>query len=52
MGEMAPPGLAADRAKAEALKLMRLPDARAELPKNPEMLEQVRILMQSMEAAA
>jgi len=52
VGETAPPGPAADRARAEALKLMRQPDARAELSRVPEMLEQVRILMQAMEAAA
>ncbi len=52
MAETAPPGQAADRAKVEALKLMRTPEARTELAKAPEMLEQVRILMQSMDAAA
>ncbi len=31
---------------------MRTPEARAELAKAPEMLEQVRVLMQSMDAAA
>jgi hypothetical protein len=51
-GETAPPGPAADRAKAEALKLMRSPEARAELARAPEALGQVRAMMQSLEKAA
>ena len=37
-GEAAPLGPAADRAKSEALKLMRIPETRAELAKTPEVL--------------
>ena len=51
-GETAPLGPASDRAKAEALKLIRLPDARTALAQAPEVLAQVRGLMQSIEAAA
>ncbi len=45
--ETAPPGPAADRAKVEAMRLVRLPEARAELAKAPELLDQVRGLMQA-----
>jgi hypothetical protein len=51
-GEAAPLGPAADRAKAEALKLMRIPETRAELAKAPEVLDRVRTLMQTAGLAA
>ena len=51
-GETAPPGPAADRAKAEVMRLMRTPDGRAELARSPGMMEQIRDLVQAMDAAA
>ncbi len=51
-GEAAPPGPAADRAKAELLKLMRSDAVRAELARTPDALIQIRAAMQSLEAAA
>ncbi len=51
-GETAPPGGAADRAKAEALKLVRAPEARTELAGAPQILEQVRALIQQADKAA
>ena len=51
-GETTPPGPACDRAKAEALRLVRAPEARAELAGSPEMLEQVRALVQQPDRAA
>lgn len=51
-GETAPIGPAAERAKAEALKLTRAPDVRAELAKSPELLGGVKSLMQSAGLAA
>lgn len=50
-GETAPPGPAADRAKAEAMKLMRLPGAREELAKTPAALEQLKGLRLLEDAA-
>jgi hypothetical protein len=47
MGEGAPIGPAAERAKAAALKLLRSDAARAELAAQPEQLEQVRSMMQA-----
>ncbi len=52
MGEAAPTGPAADRAKAEAVKLIRLPEFRAELTASPEAVAKVRDLMQSAGLAA
>jgi hypothetical protein len=51
-GEAAPLGPAADRAKAEVLKLIRAPETRAELAKSPEVLGRVRGLMQTAGLAA
>ena len=45
MGETAPLGPAADRAKVEAMKLLKAPNVRAELAAAPEVLEKVRGLM-------
>jgi hypothetical protein len=44
-GETAPLGPAADRAKVEAMKLLKAPNVRAELAAAPEVLEKVRGLM-------
>lgn len=52
MAEAAPAGAAADRAKAEAVKLIRLPEFRAELASSPEAVAKVRDLMQSAGLAA
>jgi hypothetical protein len=52
MGEAAPAGPAADRAKAEAMKLIRLPEFRTELAASPEAVAKVRDLMQSAGLAA
>lgn len=51
VGESAPPGPAADRAKAEALRLARDPAAREALAKAPEVLSQLKSLMH-VDAAA
>jgi hypothetical protein len=51
-GEAAPLGPAADRAKAEAMKLVRLDETRAELVQSPERAAQVRDLIQAMSQAA
>ena len=51
-GETAPPGPAADRARAEALRLVRAPEARAQLAGAPEIMEQVRALVQQPDRAA
>jgi len=45
MGETAPTGPAAQRAKDAALKLSKAPEVRAELVKNPETLQRLRPLM-------
>lgn len=45
-GETAPVGPAADRARLEALRMMKLPDVRAAVAKAPEVLEKVRDLLQ------
>lgn len=50
VGEAAPHGPAADRARAEALKLMRSPQARAELAASPA-IARVKSLMARAEAA-
>jgi hypothetical protein len=52
IGDTAPPGPASDRARAEVLRLMRLPGALSELAKSPEALTQVRNFMQAIEQAA
>jgi hypothetical protein len=52
MGETCPLGPAADRAKAEALKMMRAPDIRDELARTPENLGKVREMMTAMGMAA
>jgi hypothetical protein len=51
-GEAAPRGPAAERAKAEALKLLRLPETRTELAAVPETLERVKGLMTQAGLAA
>ena len=51
-GEAAPLGPAADRARAEALKLVRHDDVRNELMKSPEQVEAVRELIQQAGLAA
>jgi hypothetical protein len=52
VGEAAPLGPAADRARGEALKLVRDPELREELTRSPEAVEKVRVLMQSAGLAA
>ncbi len=51
-GESAPLGPAADRARMEAFRLIKLPEARPALADHPEMIERVRTLVASMSAAA
>jgi len=51
-GQAAPLGPVADRAKTEALKLMRSPQAREALTQSPDGLERVRSLMQTAGLAA
>ena len=51
-GETAPLGPAADRAKAEAIKLFRAPDTRAALSATPEALAPLKGLMQAAGLAA
>ena len=51
-GETAPLGPAADRAKAEALKLLRAPETRQQLVADPNTLERFRGLMQTAGLAA
>ncbi len=51
-GETAPLGPAADRAKAEAVKLFRAPESRAALSAAPETLAPLRSLMQAAGLAA
>ena len=48
VGDTAPLGPAADRARSEALKLVRQDDVRAELAKTPERMGQVRDLIQQL----
>jgi len=52
MGEAAPLGPAADRARVAALKLLRTEGARAELAAAPEQLAQVRDMVQAAGLAA
>jgi hypothetical protein len=51
-GETAPRGPAADRAKAEAMRLMRTPEIRAEIARTPDAVDRVRALMQTAGMAA
>ena len=51
-GETAPLGPAADRAKAEAVRLFRAPESRAALSAAPETLAPLRSLMQAAGLAA
>ncbi|MBA4795551.1 MAG: hypothetical protein H2041_17975 [Phenylobacterium sp.] len=51
-GEAAPPGPAADRARIEALKLVRMDETRAELARSPERMAEVRDLIQAAGLAA
>jgi hypothetical protein len=51
-GETAPLGPAADRAKAEAIKIFRAPEARASLGTTPEALAPLKALMQAAGLAA
>jgi hypothetical protein len=51
-GDSAPLGPAADRARAEALKLVRHEDTRAELARSPETMTAVRDLIQQSGLAA
>ena len=51
-GETAPPGPAADRARAEAIKLFRTPDNRAALAAAPEALTPLKGLMRAAGLAA
>jgi hypothetical protein len=51
-GETAPRGPAADRAKAEAIRLMRAPEIRAEIASTPDAVERMRALMQTAGMAA
>lgn len=43
-GETAPPGPAAERARIEALRMVRLPEARDELARNPAAFAQLKAL--------
>ena len=52
VGETAPLGPAADRAKKEAVKLLRAADTRSALAADPEALEKVRGLVQATGLAA
>ena len=51
-GETAPLGPAADKAKAEALKLLRVPETRSGIAADPEALKQIRGLMMATGLAA
>jgi len=44
-GETAPLGPAADRARAEVMRMVKAPEIRAEIAKSPDILEKVRGLM-------
>jgi hypothetical protein len=52
MGEAAPLGPAADRARAEALKLTRAPELREEIARSPQAAEKVRDLLRTARLAA
>ena len=51
-GDQAPMGPAAERARTEALKLVRLDETRAELARSPEGMGQVRDLLAALGKAA
>ncbi|MNR68431.1 hypothetical protein D3C85_1929800 [compost metagenome] len=51
-GDTVPPGPAADRAKAEAVKLFRTPQNRAALAAAPEALAPLKGLMRAAGLAA
>jgi hypothetical protein len=51
-GETAPRGPAADRARAETVRLMRAPEIRAEIARTPDAVDRVRALMQTAGLAA
>jgi hypothetical protein len=51
-GEAAPLGPAADRAKLEALKLLRVPETRAELANTSDAVDRVRAMLQTLGLAA
>ncbi|HVK41458.1 MAG TPA: hypothetical protein VM471_03185 [Phenylobacterium sp.] len=51
-GETAPSGPAADRARQEALRMVRREDTRADLAAHPERMDQVRELIQQLGVAA
>lgn len=51
-GETAPLGPAAERARVEALKLVRLPETRTALGKSPDQVDAVRTLLQQAGLAA
>ncbi|MDP3176179.1 MAG: hypothetical protein Q8M88_17275 [Phenylobacterium sp.] len=51
-GEAAPLGPAADRARVEAMKLLRQDDIRGELARSPEQMAQVRDMIQAATLAA
>ena len=52
IGETAPSGPAADRARQEAMRMVRQEDTRAELAANPERMDQVRTLINQLGMAA
>jgi hypothetical protein len=52
VGESAPAGPAADRARAAALKLLKSDEARTEMAAAPELLERVRDMIQAAGLAA
>ena len=52
IGELAPSGPAADRARMEALKLARLPEAKPVLERSPELLSLLRSLVNPPAGAA
>lgn len=52
VGESAPTGPAADRARQEALRMVRQDDTRADLARAPERMGQVRDLIQKLSHAA
>ncbi|MDH4383952.1 MAG: hypothetical protein QE280_00730 [Caulobacter sp.] len=52
VGEAAPLGPAADRARAEALKLLKAPDLRAEMTRSPETAVRVKGLLKHAGLAA
>jgi hypothetical protein len=51
-GESGPSGPVADRAKTEAMRLFRLPEARTDLGRSPEVVQALRPLMQAAGLAA